>query len=363
MTRFPLFDKQDDSGALFAEPFGWQVPRPYLDIAEEYFSARNAAVMMKRSYFGHLHITGNDHVDLLHRLTTNELRTLKPGEGQINIFANEKGRIIDRVILQAFSDSILLTTSPGNAERVAEWIEKYIFIEDVKVENLATALTTLSLFGPVSATILNGFFSGDFTSLQTCHHNKIDWRGNTIIVSSSDELGIPGFDLIVATGHAHQLWDELFASGRQFDLKPMGDAAYDVLRIEAGWPIYGRDFDEEINPHEAGMSSNIDFNKGCYIGQEVIARLDTYDKVQKHLMGVIFEGDALPKFRDPIFMEGLEVGYLTSVGYSFGMQKSLALGYVRTKFAIAGGEVQAGSDDNQRCGHLVKLPFKIATPV
>lgn len=353
MNRSLLFEKHKQSGASFGESFAWQVPQIYSKIEDEYAGARGFAVIMERPYFGHLRVTGADHVDLLHRLTTNELRPLQPGEGQINIFANEKGRIIDRVMLWKFPDSMRLITSPGNSERVATWIDKYVFIEDVKIENLTPALTTLTVFGPKSPQILKAFFNHEFNQ----HHQEIDWSGHRLLVSRTDELQAPGFDLIVETDLAPKLWDELLAAGKPFDLQPMGEAAYEVLRIEAGWPIYGKDFDDQINPHEAGLLPYINFNKGCYIGQEVIARLDTYDKVQKHLTGVILEGNLLPKPQDLIFVDDQEVGYLTSVCYSFGLRKNIALGYVRTKFANEGAEVKVITEEGEISGKLVKLPL------
>ncbi len=355
MNRSPLFEKHKQAGAAFGESFGWQVPQTYSNIEKEYSAARSHAVLMERPYFGQLRVSGNDHVDLLHRLTTNELRPLKPGEGQINIFANEKGRIIDRVLLLKFPNSIRLTTSPGSSERVAAWIDKYVFIEDVKIENLTAALTTLSLFGPKSPQILKVFFKNDFNQ----HHQEIDWNGKKLLVSRTYELRAAGFDLIVEIDLAAQLWDKLLESGKPFDLRPMGEAAYEALRIEAGWPIFGKDFDDQINPHEAGMLPYINFNKGCYIGQEVIARLDTYDKVQKHLMGVMLEGNRLPKSQDLIFVDDQEVGYLTSVGHSLGLKKNIALGYVRTKFANEGAEVQIVTDGREISGKVVALPFGI----
>jgi folate-binding protein YgfZ len=355
MNRSPLFEKHKQSDASFDEFFAWRVPQIYSKIEAEYAAARGLAVIMERPYFGHLRVTGDDHVDLLHRLTANELRPLQPGEGQINIFANEKGRIIDRVLLLKFPDSIRLITSPGSSERVAAWIDKYVFIEDVKVENLTAALTTLSLFGPKSPQVLEVFFNHEFHQ----YHQEMDWNGQKLLVARTDELRAPGFDLIVETARAPKLWEELLAAGKPFDLRPMGEAAYEVLRIEAGWPIYGKDFDDQINPHEAGLLPYINFNKGCYIGQEVIARLDTYDKVQKHLMGVTLEGDLLPKSQDLIFVDDQEVGYLTSAVHSIGLKKNIALGYVRTKFANEGAEVQIVTDGREISGKVVALPFRI----
>ncbi len=354
MNQTTLFDLHKAFGAVFGKYHGWQLPEYYSNPAEEHTAARNAVVVMERPYFGYLKITGKDHVDLLHRLTTNELRNLQPSEGQINIFTNERGRIVDRVILHKFADEIRLTTSPQNHEKIVKWIDKFTFLEEVKVENLTEKLNMLSLFGPQSAWLLQDSFDKKFDDLSIHHFKEISWENESMMISRTDELGFMGFDLILQRESVPKLWEVLLQQGA----KPLGETAYESLRIEAGWPLYGKDFDEEINPHEAGMLPYVNFNKGCYIGQEVIARLDTYEKVQKYLMGIILESEARPNSNDAILSDDQEVGYVTSVGYSFALKKKLALGYVRTKFISEGAAVVIKSQEKLFDGKLVKLPFK-----
>ena len=313
---------------------------------------------MDRSYFEHMRIFGNDHVDLLHRLSTNEVRTLKTGEGQINIFTNEKGRIIDRVVLFKFEQEMLLLISADNSKKINDWIEKYVFIEDVKTEILSNT-GVISIFGPKSSEFLSNLFDVKFDDLKDNYFHETEWKNQTIQIARTGELGIPGFNLITEVNALSGLWDYLIDQGRRVDLKPLGEDAYETLRIESGWPVYGKDFDEEINPHETNMLPYVNFDKGCYIGQEVVARLDTYEKVQKHLMGIVLEGDIRPNEKDPIFIDDREVGYITSVSHSFDLKKDIALGFVRTKFIKEGEAVQIRSGEKEISGRLVKLPFEI----
>ena len=141
----------------------------------------------------------------------------------------------------------------------------------------------------------------------------------------------------------------------------MGKAAYERLRIEAGWPLPQKDYDDSINPHEAQMLPYLDFDKGCYIGQEVVARLDTYDKVQKYLSGIVLEGDQAPLPHSKIMIDKKEVGHITSVTHSPNLQKNIALGYVRTKFISESRSVSVHSNDAKIPGILVQLPFTATT--
>lgn len=334
------------------------MPKVYSAISEEYSAARNGVVLMTRSYSAIIKVFGKDHVDLLHRLTTNEIRNLKPGEGAISIFTNEKGRIVDRFTLYKFEDEMLLITSPQNSEKTAAWIDKYIFVEDVKVQNLTPTMGILTLFGPKSPYLLNSMFNDGFDALVNHHFKKIQWNGKSLLICRTEELGCPGFDLILHSENLKELWEQLLELGTEFGLKPIGEEAYEILRIEAGWPLFGKDFDEDINPHEAQLLRYVSFTKGCYIGQEVVARLDTYEKVQKYLMGIILEGEAPPKSKDAILIDGQEVGYLTSVTHSIALDKNIALGYVRTKFISEGAHIHINSEAKQISGKLVRLPFK-----
>ncbi|NIR49837.1 aminomethyl transferase family protein [candidate division KSB1 bacterium] len=357
MKTSPLFETFKSLNAEFDNYHDWQLPKSVSNLGEEYSAIRDAAAMMERPYFDILKVSGKDHADLLHRMTTNELRNLKPGEGQINIFTNEKGRIIDRVVLQKHDDSMMLTISPGNAKKIAEWIETYTFIEDVKIEDLSSIVDTLTLFGPNGSQILGKVFDQDFSELPAHHLSKTAWKGKDVQIASTDELGVPGYNLFLDFTDVAELWQELVNAGSQVGLKPIGGEVYNVARIEAGWPVYGKDFDDTINPHEARMGPYINFDKGCYIGQEVVARLDTYEKVQKHLSGILLEGDSLPNEHDPILIDDRKVGHLTSITHSIGLDQNVALGYVRTKYLTENASVVIETDKQNISGKLVKLPF------
>lgn len=359
MQKSILFEKQKQSGAQFVETYGWQIANVYSSIEEEYPAAKNAVVLTDRCYLGHLKITGKDHIDLLHRMTANEMRKLQPEQGQINVFTNEKGRIVDRVFLLKMTDEIQLLTSPANSEKIIAWIDKFTFIEDVKVEDITGHLGRLALFGPKASELLKTKFGLESDSLADLHFQHADWQGKNLQILRTPELAVPGFYLLAEAESLPQLWDDLLDSGAASGLIPVGETAYEVLRIEAGWPMFQKDFDEQINPHEANFLPYIDFDKGCYIGQEVVARLDTYEKVQKYLVGIILDGEEQPQKNDSIFVDEREAGYITSTAYSFSLQKNIGLGYVRSKLIADGAQILIATGHRKIPGQITKLPFKI----
>lgn len=334
----------------------WQLAHHFSDVRQEYYNARETIVMMDRSYFGLLQMTGKDHVDLLHRLTTNELRMLQPGQGQINIFTSEKGRIVDRVTLYKFEDKMWILPSPETVELIAQWIDKFIFLEDVKIENLSEEIGMISLFGPQAPDFLTKYLKAEKLPEENCSFIQVSVPGSdaSAILACTEELNLPGFHLIVQRNDLIDVWEALLKE----DVQPMGEAAYEVLRIEAGWPVYQKDYTEANNPHEVNFLPYVSFTKGCYVGQEVVARLDTYEKVQRYLMGLIFDGDRPPNFNDPIFRDNQEVGKITSSAISFKLNKPVAMGFVRAKFIEEDAIVKVKSSGIELTGRLVQLPFK-----
>jgi len=331
---------------------GWNIPAFYSSAQDEYQQACEKAIVVERSNLGVVQVSGADHTDLLHRITTNELRQLKPGEGQVNIFTNEIGRFIDRVFLLKGENSTYLVTSAGNAKKISEWIEKYVFVEEVEVKDLSENEGVLAVLGKSAAEVIEKI--GASPQLADWHFQQITWHDQPLQVQKSNELHLPGFNIIAKKETLSLLWDELLQSG----ILPMGQQAYLSLRLESGWPEFGIDFDDSLNPHEAQMLPFLDFNKGCYIGQEIIARLDTYEKVKKYLVGLKVQSEFHPEKNAKILVNEAEIGYITSAGFSFALNQNIALSYIKTKFIEENSSVEIHTDSGLIPATQIKLPFK-----
>lgn len=310
---------------------------------------------MDRSFLGQVVVAGADHIELLQRMTTNDLHHLDPGSAQITVFTNEKGRIVDRVHLLRLSERVRLITGPGNSRKVAEWLKKFIFIEDVNVADVSDEFGIISIFGPRSHAVVESIFATIVPASGAQQVHTTSWEHTHVAIYQSSHIGVDEFNIISSLSVLQKARKRLTERA----ITPLSAEVYRALRIEAGWPEHGVDFGENENPHEAAMLPYVNFEKGCYIGQEVVARLDTYDKVQKHLMGVLLGGDGLPDSQDVITSDGQKVGYVTSTAYSFGLGQNIALGYVKTKFARANTPVMVDSGSVRIFGKLVELPFAI----
>ncbi len=299
----------------------------YSTVREEYDALTNGIGLIDRSHLGKLKLGGADAIDLLNRLSTNKLDDMLVGEVEGTVLTTNKGRIIDLLFVVRREDHLLVITGPETRQRVAEWIEFYTFIEDVVVEDVSEKTAILTVAGrkvrealpQLSEVSLSGS-----ACLTIC--------GVDAFVLHTEMGGVVGYDLIVPAEQAHGLRETLIDVGAV----PVGSHAMEILRIRYGVAEYGGELHEDYNPLEAGLKDYISFNKGCYIGQEVVARLDTYDKVQKYLMRLSFEAGYAPELPSPLMHEGRQIGTLTSTVEALDGDRGYGLGYVRKAHAQEG---------------------------
>lgn len=300
-------------------------------------------------------LTGADRMDLLHRLTTNEVQDLQPTQGRQTVLLTEKARIVDVVTVLVEADHILLHLTDTSAVTVQSWFKKYIVMDDVKVRDVSSAFGSFRVFGPQSALLLDdltGEPSHGHLPYFAMHTRTLFGVECTVI--KLHQFVEQHFTILCARDHAQTI-AEGFRSITT--IAEMHASEYDVLRIEAGQGKLGHEWTGEHNPLEAQLVGLVNFKKGCYIGQEVIARLDTYNKVKVRLMGFSAE-QAIPvgtEFRD----QEKQIGSITSSCYSPMLNKHIALGYVRTAFSNPGVDIVGYHGDTTLTLHIVKLPFVV----
>jgi folate-binding protein YgfZ len=305
-----------------------------LTAANEYRALTSGAAVLDRSDAGRLLVTGDDALDLLNRLSTNELATLEIGAGAATVLTTNKGRIVDLLHVHRSEDRLVVFTSPGNQQRVAEWIDFYTFVEDVEVEDVTGETAMLSLTGLDSTKFLDGLTDGQASSLATYGRLSAQISDVAAEVYRSDFLGSPSFDIVVDAEHR----DSLFGVLTDVGATPAGGDVIEALRVQRGIPAFGKELTEDYNPHEANLVHHVSFSKGCYIGQEVIARLQTYKKVSKYLVGLRWEGES-PATGSFLTHDGKRVGVVTSVARMPHTGANLGLGYVRKEFVEDGATV------------------------
>lgn len=340
--RTPLYDVTTKQGASFQDWGDWELPATYGDLLTEYKAARDGAAVHDSSYVGRVKGTGEDVLDLIHRLSTNAVVSLEAGQGAPTVLTTDRGRILDLVTVLNLGDYILLLTGPQARDTVIEWIDKYTIVDDVEFEDVTSSTAMLSVIGPKAQDTLGGLAGIELDSFAPHQSSKIVIAGVESYVVRRDLVDLPRFEVVVQGHDSEIVWQEIIGAGAI----PIGLEASEVLRVERVLPGHDRELGESYNPLETGLWGTISFTKGCYIGQEVIARLDTYQKVQKHLVSFSFSPDARVEAGVKLAREGREVGQVTSVVKVPTTGELIGLGYVRKEAAEVGTQISLAEEED-----------------
>lgn len=305
----------------------------------------------------YLKFQGADRLDLINRLSTNEVKSLGKFHWIKTVLTSDKGRFIDLLRLYNFGDFVFAACSINNAANVLSHLDKYTIMDDFTPANMSRTHETILFYGEnvqgffkkISGLDITGLAENDF--LITTEHDAI-------IANNDDAFG--GL-LFIYSMNDKEYWNSLiFSSGniKEFSLSEITDDVYEVKRIELSIPKFGNEISELTNPLECGLNKYVSFTKGCYIGQEVIARLDAYDKISKHIVGFKLDNNRsiLIKEQYKITKDGKECGFVTSAAQSetFG---SIGMGFVKTIFLDYDKKYKIKYNESELECSLVKLPF------
>ena len=289
-----------------------------LPLADEYRALRNGCGLLDRSGAGRLELLGADRQRFLNAYVTCDVKALPPGQGAYGFFTSPQGRILSDVVVLAHEDRLWLEVAPGREGLLAEHLKKYILADRVEVRTLDD-MVPLSLIGPRAGEVLLEGNPGVELPPGLWQHARVSVRGTEVTLVRSGRLGAEAYTLWVSASIASHLAEDLLADP---EVKPAGLEAWEILRTEAGVPRFGMDFGEENFPQETGAAEEaVSYTKGCYLGQEVVARIHYRGGVQKILRGLVFDAGAIPAHGTPLLFEGREAG---TVGTALG---SLALGH------------------------------------
>ncbi len=323
-------------------------------IGQEYAAAQTGCVMIDASAWGRLKVAGRDRVDFLHRLSTNDLLKLAVGQGAGTVFTTPIARIIDRTVVYVREDNVLMLTSRGNQPRVAQWLRKYIlFNDDVQIRDVTGETGMISLYGAAVNQAISGVTGGDLAALPLHHWRAARIAGIEVIIARADPIAGGGFHLIFDRAVPTEAWETLLEAG----VVPLSEETYQVLRVEAGQPEFGHELGDEYIPLEANLWNDVSFHKGCYTGQEIIARMESRQKLAKRLVGLRFnEPVMLPA---TLWIDDHEAGVVTSVAHSPALGW-IGLGYLRSSGGVEAQVVQSHSADRVATTFVTKLPFSSA---
>ena len=311
---------------------------------DEYHAAHSGAALRDAQASFRLYMRGADHLDFLHRMTSNDFHNLQLGHGLEAVFIEQRARILDLATCYRGPDATALILSPDSRPSIPAWLDRFIFAEALELADRTDETAMFELIGPQAPQLVTHTLNADLSKLQD--HQLLDSQ-------VADGLWLarttgPGLRAFGPPDAVKNLWQHFAAAGA----RPIGSETWEILRVEQGLPLLGRELTQDYNPWEAGLGRAIHLDKGCYIGQEVIARLDTYDKVKQHLVGLRLSAAELPPTGQPLRDGTREVGRITSAVHSptFG---PIALAYVRRSACAEGTALDTGGAQ----ATVVSLPF------
>ncbi len=341
-----------ERGASFGEIDGWQVPLDYGDAAAEYRALREGAGVVDRSMLGKVTVTGRDRQAFLQGMLTNDVKGLTPGKGTAAAFLDAHGKVMALLHVYALEDRLLIELPPSLTEKTLERLDHFLISEKAYFEAADAAYVVLSVQGAGAAGLL-ARLTGQSLELAQYEHVEVAIAGVPVRVIHRREGGVPGFHCWTAADHGAALWRALVEAGAV----PAGMRALDTLRVEAGVAWYGRDVDETMIFPETRLEELVSFTKGCYIGQEVVARVKYRGHVNRAISGLVLEGDRVPAHGARMIAEGKDVGRVTSAVRSPTLGRPIALGLLRREHFEPGSPVDVEDGGEVVRARVAALPF------
>ncbi|KAL0690004.1 hypothetical protein Bca4012_089682 [Brassica carinata] len=309
----------------------------------------SGVVVVDLSHFGRIRVSGDDRVHFLHNQTTANFECLSKGQGCDTVFVTPTARTIDIAHAWIMKNAIMLMVSPTTCQSIIEMLNKYIFFADkVEIKDITKQTCLFALAGPKCNQIMSKLNLGDLIGQPYGKHQHYSFDGMPITVGVGSLISDEGFTMLMSPGGAVSVWKTLLSEGAV----PMGSEAWEKLRVLQGRPAPERELSKEFNVLEAGLWNSISLNKGCYKGQETIARLITYDGIKQRLCGLELSAQAEPG--STITFDGKKVGKLTSYTRGRNGSSHFGLGYIKKQAASVGTTVTIGEDIS---GIVAEVPY------
>ncbi len=328
------------------------------DIEGEFRALDGGCAIVDRSCRALLEVTGDDRATWLHNLTTNHVKTLQSGEGNAAYACNAQGRILFDLNVLVREEAILVELDFGVLEAAKAHFDKYKIIEDVTVADRIDGIARIGLCGAEVPTVL--------ADLGAFHAGNLPQLGTSIVRMGAIEVGFVrtdfcgpfGVELFAPANMAVELWQDLVDGKFGKPFTPVGDEAVQIRRIEAGIPSTGREIGDEYLPAEVGdLDRTVSFNKGCYLGQEVIERMRSRGVVARKLVGIQLAGDEVPPSGAVLSREEKPVGTVTSACRSLALGAVVCLGYIKSSSSAEGTPLIASWDESLAEAVVVELPL------
>ena len=350
-------------GAHFQPVGDWEMPEHYGTATEEHLAVRKSVGIADLSHRGLLRITGDDRIKWLQSLISNDILSLTTGQGLYSAFMDHKGKMLSYFRVLMLEESIVLEDTGEVGDITYQNLRKFLlFGTKAKMENCLESWGILLISGPSAPALIKQAFSIDMTDAKPLSFQTSDIEGHVAIFAKTEETGEQDIEILIPKDGLRPAWEQIWSIGKSFDLQAVGTSALQSLRLEAGIPKVGPDLNERIVPPEANLEGKaFSLTKGCYPGQEVVARMDTYGAVKRRLVGLLIDSteNQLPAPGAKLFSGEREVGWVSSAAYSPILGKPVALGFPLRDFTKPQTELSVEVEGERRTAMVESLPFTL----
>ena len=342
---------------MFTERDGWLLPDHFGDPLAEYRAMRSTVGLIDRCHRGLLQFTGPDRLSFLQGMLSNDLRTIEPGDGQYATVLNQQGKVLGDVRVLRSENSFYLDLWEVIKEKIVTHLNHYLVADEVEIADRSQDYGILSIQGPQCKELLQKLLERVELPGRPAQHIMADIDGAEICVVRDSHTGESGFDLIIPIAALQSLARRATGAGEPLSARWVGEEAQNILRVEAGMPRYGVDFDEDNLLLETGLDNAVSFTKGCYLGQEVVERIRSRGHVNKKLVGLLVDGQLKAEPGDRVMRGDKELGKVSSSVNSPELGRPIALGYVHRDFWDPGTAIEIEREGSLISAAVTPLPF------
>jgi aminomethyltransferase len=361
MKNTPFTHKHIELGAKMAEFAGYNMPISYSGINEEHHTVRKNAGVFDVSHMGEFMLKGENALDLIQRITTNDASKLTNGKAQYSCMTNEQGGIVDDLLIYCIEENkvYMIVVNASNIEKDWNWIQKH---NDKKVEmhNISDDTCLLAVQGPNATKILQSLTEMDILNLKYYTFAKGKFNGiDNVLISATGYTGAGGVEIYFENkeGNADKIWDAIFQAGASQGIKPIGLAARDTLRLEMGYCLYGNDIDDTTTPLEAGLGWITKLSKENFTARDILQK-QKEEGVKRKLIGFEMVDKGIARHGYEICdASGNKTGYVTSGTQSPSLGKAIGMGYVDLAHSATDSGIFIKVREKLLKTKVVKIPF------
>ena len=356
MMRTPLYEEHLRLGAKMTEFAGWEMPLYYSGIGREVSAVRSAVGVFDLSHMGELIVSGPEALEFVQFVTTNDASRLEIGQAQYTLMCDESGGIVDDLVVYRLeADTYMLVVNAVNARSDFLWIQQYNQPgADCRDASDDTALVAVQ--GPASRDLLGPLAGFDLDELHRFRVRRGRVGDIDTWIARTGYTGEDGFELYCSPSDCGTLWWLVLEQGQAFGVEPAGLGARDVLRLEAGYPLYGQELTRTTTPVDARLLWVVKFAKGDFLGKKAIQQAERR-RPKRLLVGVEAIERCVPRHGYDIAVNGVHVGYVTSGTFSPTLGKAIAMGYVERRYAEQGAGVEVEIRGKPCACRVVRTPF------